>query len=346
MKEMEREQMSQDELKKIRRMSYIKMAAMVGIVVAVLAFGSVAWFTMNREVEGKSVQMVAKDLPFELRVSGSAGLYDDYIPSGFSTDSETSGSHDKIVWQLTSASQMENLWKGSGTPSAEEIRKIKKIESVDYGLSPGDYGQLTFTIVPKTTNGFTATVKPVLSCYKTSYDSNGYQDSSISAMSSSDENDAEAMALLSGHILFFYKYDSDDDGIEEMHLINDSYEIENITTNTDVTIYWVWPNKLSDILELKVDGLDETGCAELRKYFFTKPEIFLATTSTDTADVFDSITLGANATDAQIATAVGAMSRPASTYNGWLARYNNADQIVGDRVAYVLLETIVNKKEQ
>lgn len=330
--------------KRIRRNAYIKMVAMVGIVAAVIAFGSIAWFTMNREVEGSGVQMAAADCPFELRTSGLAGLYDDYITSidsNFSTDSETDGSNQKIIWQLTSDSQIENLWAESGTPSADDLRKIKKIESENYGLSPGDYGHLTFTIVPKSSDGFTATIRPVLSCYKTTYDNDGYQNSSISAMSASNADDAEAMNLLSGHILFFYKYDSDDDDEEEMHLINGSFNVEDITVNTDVTIYWVWPNKLSNILELTVDGLDETGCKELRKYFFTKPDTFLATTSSDGNDVFNGITLSASATDEQIEAAVSSMTSTVATYNGWIARYNNADQIVGDRVAYILLETLV-----
>ena len=44
-----------DELKKMRRNAYIKMVAIVGIIVTALAFGSVAWFTQSREVEGANV---------------------------------------------------------------------------------------------------------------------------------------------------------------------------------------------------------------------------------------------------------------------------------------------------
>ena len=333
----------------IKKLSSVKIIVIALLIISVIVFGSLSWFTMSKEVEGSGTQMRASDMPFELRVSGATGLFDDYISiidPNYSTDSETSGSHEKIIWQLTSNSQIENLWTGSGTPSAEDIRKIKKIESNDYGLSPGDYGQLTFTIVPKSTEEFTATIKPVLSCYKTTYDTIGYQNSTISAMSTSNDDDAEAINLLLGHILFFYKYDSDDDGEEEMHLIDGNFEIEDIISNTDVTIYWVWPNKLNDILELTVDGLDETGCVELRRYFFTKPEIFLATTSLDTTDVLDSITLATTATDEQIEAMVSSMTTTVATYNGWSARYNNADQIIGDRIAYILLETLVKKKEQ
>ena len=59
-----------DELKKIRRDAYIKMVAIIGVVVTALVFGSVAWFTESREVEGAAVQMTAEDIPFELMVIG------------------------------------------------------------------------------------------------------------------------------------------------------------------------------------------------------------------------------------------------------------------------------------
>lgn len=323
----------------------IKPFSMMILVLSLLIFVGVAWFTMNRDVSGSGMGVKSQAAIFEIRTSGSVGLYDSYITSvdaEYSSGTETGGSNgQKIIWQLTSQSQMENLWNGSGTPSADDMKKIQKLESDDYGLSPGDYGQLTFTIVPKTASGFDAIIQPQVTCYKTTYDSDGYQSGTITAMDSTNADEKEAMDFLSGHILFYYKYDSDDDGTEEMHLIKDSFTVENITTDTDVTIYWIWPNRLNNILELNVEGLDSTARTELRKYFFTKPEIFLAKTSSDSASVFDGITLGADATDEQITAAVSSMTSPASTYSGWSGRYNSADQTIGDRVGYIMLEVQV-----
>ncbi|MBE6869596.1 MAG: hypothetical protein E7494_12705 [Ruminococcus albus] len=337
------------EKKKNQKKSLIKLGTMGVITLILFIFSSIAWFTMNKDVgtSGMGVKTVAS--PFKLRTSGSVGLYDSYITtidSGYSTGSETGGNNgQKIIWQLTAQNQMENLWNGEGTPTAEEMRRIQKLESESYGLSPGDYGQLTFTIVPKNDTGFTAKIMPQVTCYKTTYDSEGYQSGTITAMDEEDDDDAEAMSFLSGHIRFYYKYDSNNDGIDEMHLITDTFNIENITTDTDVTIYWVWPNRLNNILELNVEGLDSTANAELRKYFFTNPSIFLATTSSDSATVFDSITLGSNATDEQITAAVSSMTSPASVYSGWSGRYNSADQTIGDKVGYIMLEVQVEPDE-
>ncbi|MBQ6638901.1 MAG: hypothetical protein IJH82_09680 [Lachnospiraceae bacterium] len=323
----------------------IKPFSMMILVFSLLIFVGIAWFTMNSDVSSGGMGVKTAALPFELRTSGSVGLYDNYITtvdSGYSTGSETGGNNgQKIIWQLTSQSQMENLWNGDGTPTSEDMRRIQKLESDAYGLSPGDYGQMTFTIVPKTTTGFTAKIKPQVTCFKTTYDSDGYQSETITEMDEDDDDDLEAMNYLSGHIRFYYKYDSDDDGTDEMHLITDTFTVENIVADTDVTLYWVWPNRLNNILELNVEGLDSTANVELRKYFFTNPSIFLAKTSSDSATVFDGITLGSDATDEQINAAVSSMTSPASTYSSWSGRYNSADQIIGDRVGYIMLEVQV-----
>lgn len=328
-----------------RRNIIIKFVIMMVLGVTLFIIATIAWFAMNTDTDSSGMGVRTETSLFELRASGASGLYDSYITtidSDYSTGSETGGNNgQKIIWQLTSQSQMENLWDGTGTPTAEDLRRIQKLESDAYGLSPGDYGQLTFTIVPKTTTTFTAEIKPQVTCYKTTYDSDGYQSSTITEMDADDDDEAEAMKFLLSHIQFFYEYDSDEDGTEEMHLITDSFTIENITTDTDVTIFWVWPNRLNNILDLTVEGLDSTANAELRKYFFKDPSIFLTTTSSDSATVFDSITLGSNATDQQINAAVSSMTSPASVYSSWSGRYNSADQIIGDRVGYIMLEVQV-----
>lgn len=333
------------EQKSKRKKALIKFGSMAVLAAVVVVFATIAWFAMNRETSTSGMGVKTAGMPFELRTSGPAGLYDDYIDPEYTNDLET-GTSGKIKLRLTADNHMENLWNGEGdAPSAEQMRKIKKLESEAYGLSPGDYGQITFTIVPKVSGGFDAKIQPKITCYKTSYDNDGYQNETVIEMDAEDNDEKEAMDFLSGHVLLFYKYDSDDDGVDEMHLIDDSFTVDNITTNENVTIYWVWPNRLNNILELSVEGLDSNANTELRKYFFTKPEIFLAKTGADSSDVFDSITLGNDATAEQVSAKVETMTSPVSAYNSWSARYNSADQIIGDRVGYIMLEINVEPSE-
>ena len=167
-----------NELKKMRRNAYIKMVAIVGIIVTALVFGSVAWFTESREVEGSSVQMTSNDNMFEIKTTGQAGLYDSYISRldpKYSNATQTSNSNQKITWHLSKGSQdtegnMNNLYTDEGTPDLSEITKL---DSSDYGLSPGDYGTLKFSIVPKTAGAFSVEVRTDMACFKTEYYESG-----------------------------------------------------------------------------------------------------------------------------------------------------------------------------
>ena len=137
--------------KKARNALLVKLSAMLIVTAIILIFSSIAWFTMNREVIGNGMEMTASDLPFELKTEGSAGLYDDYFQlfdTEYQSENVTSGTNNKMIWQLSSQSHMDNYWTGTGTPTKDDLDKIKSIESSDYGLSPGDYGQIKFTVVP------------------------------------------------------------------------------------------------------------------------------------------------------------------------------------------------------
>lgn len=135
-----KENMSQDELKKMRRMSYIKMVAMVGIVVAVIAFGSIAWFTMNREVEGEGVQMTSSDLPFEIATKGSKGIRNQSRLEAVDDDNKPG-----IITPIVEDEQTVNYYTTSGTTGKIMLR-------YDAGASeigPGGRGQLNLYLVPK-----------------------------------------------------------------------------------------------------------------------------------------------------------------------------------------------------
>ena len=339
-----------NELKKMQRASLLKMIVIAVIVVLFVVFSSIAWFTQSREVAGTGTQMTAADLPFDVRVTGYSGLYDDYFSqfdSEYSDDTSTSSDSQKIKLRLTSSRQMNNLYNnGSGAPSSSEMRKIQKIDSEDYGLKPGDYGELAFIIVPKSDQEIDITAQLKTTCYRTEYDSNGYQkDNSFTRMVATNEDDLPSINFLSGHIVYFYKSDTNDDGIEEMHLIkNQTFDVEQITEDREVVLYWFWPKKLSDILDLTVEELDETGCLELREYFFENPELFLQPINDN--ESFANIKLAPNATNEQIEGKIAIMKETNQIYNSYISKYNNADQTIGDNVGYIMFEIALDLKEE
>lgn len=345
---------NRDGLKVIKRKFIVMLVAMGVFVAAILVFRSTAWFTSNKDVSGNGMQMTAGDMLFELKTSGSSGLYDEYFEkfdSEYQHGTETAGANQKLIWQLSSGSNMNNYWGGENAPTEDELNNIKRIESFDYGLSPGDYGQIKFTIVPRDkTQTFSVQIHPEMTCFRVDYyttDDNNQghlagdqNDDTFARMESDKEEDKEALKFISGHLLYFYEADTDGNGTNEMHLMGkDGFLIENITDNTDVIIHWVWPESLSNIINEEVEGLDTAGASALKHYFFENPDIFLKKAENDN---FSNITIGADATSEEVNAKSAIITADRLIYSSYRRKYNDADQIIGSNIGYIFLEMSVD----
>ena len=129
------EHKSQDEIKKMRRGAYIKIVAAVGFIAAVLAYGTISWFTMNKENNASGMGVKVDAGGFELIVparTGAETYYNDEINGlGYLTgDDELSTTSGAIRWVMRDEST--------------------DTSSVDYkGFRPGSYGKMEFYLVPK-----------------------------------------------------------------------------------------------------------------------------------------------------------------------------------------------------
>lgn len=293
---------------------------------------------------------------FELRTSGSAGLYDDYIArvdSEYSSGTETTPSSSKLILQLTNTHQMENLWKKNTLPTQDDLDNIKKIESTQYGLSPGDHGVLKFSIVPvrEDSGSFSVLIKPVITCYKTEYYTTddtghtaGHQKDVINVMDPDDANEGAAIGFTKTHISMYYLADEDYDGVKEMHLISeDGFVVSGINDVTEVEIYWFWPEELSNILELDIEDMDTSGATELRKELFASPDSYLE--KIIESDDFSSIEIAKSGVESARDTKAQEIIDSPTTYTFYSNRYNNADQTIGDKVGYIMVEIIADQAD-
>lgn len=126
---------------KMRKSAYVKLAMIILFLLIVAVFSSIAWFTMNREVEGSGTQLTASDLPFEVKVSSPNTNSPDYsalLQSKFSYDVthlETGGNIGCIKCLMNDA-------------TADPANPMR-------GMQPGSHGTITFQIKPKTTGTYT-----------------------------------------------------------------------------------------------------------------------------------------------------------------------------------------------
>ena len=134
---------------KKRKARLIKLGAMLAMTAIVLVFVTIAWFTMNREVQTGSMAVKAGGSPFELEVRGidtyienkdDFSKADDDYEYGVDMETldafQTSGQYEKIIWRKTASSP-------SGTTS-DDGHYAK-------GLEPNSHGKLTFWVVPNDT---------------------------------------------------------------------------------------------------------------------------------------------------------------------------------------------------
>lgn len=329
----------QDDGKKGFFIPLIKTFSMMILAMAVLIFVSLCWFAMNESVGTNGLMVKARKSLFELKTSGSAGLYDGdgflgEVAPGYTSALTTEGVQG-IKWKLVSnESEMNNLYKGQGDPN---LREITRLDSDQYGLKPGDHGTLKFTIEPKTTDELEIQCVTATTGYKATYDVDNYKTNAPMTLVS----DEQIVHFLSSHILYFYM---GTDNHKHMLTEEGFTEIVNNGLDKEVTLYWVWPATLLEILNENIDGLnDRTAAVEVKRFFFEHPEYFLKPIGEVSFDAFTVECLEDKAAeDAEIAQVIQLVSN--RNYNQYGAMYNDADQAIGDNVNYILVELFAGLK--
>ena len=240
-----------DQWKIFFRTGIIILAAVI-VIIAV----SIAWFTMNNQVEATGTSIQAAGSEFELAAAGTDGTYDKLLEvspgAGLEVGNKnylsTDGSHTSISWAITADSNMRNE---SGQPQ---------------GIEPGSSGKMTFYIISH---------KEGLLDVKLNLSFTGYQATEENVSTANlKEIDGTAQQLLEGHILLFAGYDeklnsykgwiSKDAGSWSMDLGTEGKTISlqedgngELTWKTEnakkdkaypVTVYWIWPERLESYL--------------------------------------------------------------------------------------------------
>lgn len=306
------EKADSEEEKKKRKLLIIKI-----IPVAVLAFiliaVSLAWFTIDKALDLDSFGMKSVDSPFELKTVGSANvlkaeILDSNDYSKVSDESNiTSDENNKIYWLLDEESGMTN------------------------GINPGSHGKLTFYVVPKQSGDLEIQFKLSITGY--AENKNG---DSVSYEKVTDEN---VTSFLNGHIMFFEKYDG------STHTYSDFLSDETFTRTfkdckadvpQEVNVYWVWPNTLGQILMKSTDEnlteknvlFDDNSEERLNfaEYIKGNLSLFLSgdADKEQNKTVIEIILKG----DKYSTTQLSSLS----------SMYNDADEKIGTKVQYILVE--------
>lgn len=305
---------------------------------AVFAFilMTAAWFVNNSRVQAGSAMVLATaDRKFELAAVGTTGKYDDILKSilgdivqdgddwSFTegkTGTKTSNSKGDIVWVMSSDQNLKNNTE-NGT------------------IEPGSSGKLEFYVLPKDTSAkhnftFTLTVKGY-------YENNG----SYLPMSSKGNgfDTKKFYKLLSGHIQFFSSRDAKGKygGRLEATATAEGITLTGLTRSTTknetqekVTIYWVWPYYVGDMI--LPDGNGKLSNDEKKALFTYDLRSAIAGEMTDDygkyfEDPIDDKLKG------KIADMVNG-NVDETAYSAIYTAYNNADKYIGENGEYILVQ--------
>lgn len=302
------------ERKKIRKAALIKMVAMFIFCIVVMIFGSIAWFTMNKDVSGAGMGVSTKTIGFKLKSKGTIPMDAAYTAAteyknGIPDDAEnpefyyTGENNDDVKWRMELSS--------------------------DERLEPGECGELTFWVIPDRAN--------------TSLDMNfsaSMRGFTKQGNSWTESTNTTALGYLDTHLLYFTeRYPTPANGATEFSykgLINPDFTKLALTESDPVTIYWVWPNTFKQMMYMDGDAAlggakgiayDAAALAEIQEYV---SDNYTRMFPSGTADLATNIAncCGTTATAEQKAASITVLD----------SAYNTADTVIGGAFQGALTE--------
>jgi len=301
-----------------------------GAVLIVSAVTTVAWFSHNTTVRGTGMQVVVDADNYKLLIQRTTE-YDREYTSGPNNGSAIypgiSDLKEDVLRDTEGYSLTATDTSGAGALAFELVNEdVISMNGVDTRfLSPGSYGTVTFYIQKLTPSDITVDFSLNIGGY-----ADGFDESDNPIITRVDNE--TYLNFLKGHILFFTgretnnndtPLDASDDFYVYTGLIDegtfsfDTTEKTPVTVNAiscyRVTLYWEWPLTYSDITSKVSSGEypSPVGTYLSQKKSFVENEV--------TKSYFLAKNLSS--------------SIPEELNDG----YNDADQIIGDNIQYVVV---------
>lgn len=295
-----------DQLKQLRKDSYLKIAALIGFVAAVVTFGSLGWFASNKENSASGMGVRVQATPFLIETRSQSGYYKTQYDSLHSEAAE---------WMISAEHNLDN-----------HTNAIEADEETP-ALEPGDHGSLEFRVSPQSTNTITVDCLFEIKAYV----EDESEDEGGNTVTNITETENIALAgYLNAHIMLFTGVDQN--GKLTGLIDNNNDQLERILRNqtytkgesTYTTIYWYWPEHLSNLTDSANTIYAPSEHEAVLAYVARNKDGFFKDCSDSNAKVLTDLTNLYN-------------SYSNSTYNHYNLRYDNADLDIGNNLSYVIL---------
>ncbi|MBR6918173.1 MAG: hypothetical protein IKN38_08320 [Clostridia bacterium] len=320
--------MDPEKKKKLKLFGSFLSLAVIAIAV-ILSAGFVfnkalGWFSTNKRVRGKDSVVRIKSESFELAVPLQSQKL-----TAFDTD-------EAIIDYLTTTGGYEFLEETSDPHSAIFCRLSNDTPgSTDREVKPGDYGTISFDLVPKDIDNIVVDFE---------FTMRGYYNNNNSIVELPENSDA--FKLMQGHLLLFktrtqitgksaYYYSDRIEGDLLYDTAEHSADIVTVNGETHyrINLYWIWPETLSQMIfdstnpKLTTLPMFDSAAerADLLDFILdNKDKIFYQYPGVDLDTDFQSLA------DAD------------TNYLDLSDGYNNADQLIGESARYFVVEINAN----
>lgn len=354
------------EKKKNQKKSLIKLGTMGVITLILFIFSSIAWFTMNRETSTSGMGVKAGGPSFELKTTGYYGYFDDWLEDDVGKISEdrahaetppsgTSGS-------ITTAQSATIQWLMTDENNAKNYVTEDTVED-DIGIRPGSFGSLKFSVVPREAETIELSFKLDMIPYRTVYETDGSGAVILDGEGLPTElepeiitGNSDAVTYLKNHVLFFkersgspenYVYSGlipMDETVQLIYLPSEEEGESGTYTSTltfdkvagelqekEITIYWIWPETLAEAVlkgNQQASGVVPV-CGNENLEIFNK----LKENPSNFLDGYNNVIDTDGVANSDLTQTI-----IKNHYSKLSLEYNNADQIIGDNIGYLVLK--------
>lgn len=352
------------EKKRNQKKSLIKLGAMGVLIAVTIIIGSLSWFTQNRETSVSNMQIKTATLPFDIATKGASVRNQAIINSERSEYVEgTSGTY-------SDAKNSEGTYYVGDSlllrfdPARQDGPQTDEDESIPPDISPGSSGELSLYVIPKTNESQKVKVSLNVVAFAEIDDMNNsgekkiieINDASDFANTSAAEDAADyvtAANYLKGHILFFGGQGNTTNPTESSRYyfttpytartFNQTIAAGNEGKAVKVPIYWMWINTLGQIalpdnISSKRNGYpilndSNTGDkAKIKTYLISNKEEIFANSGSNTETYINAVTA-----------TVTAENFNNTAFTELSTGYNQADYLIGTKIAYFLIEVTVEE---
>ena len=348
-----------EEERRKQKKRVVKLVLLMILIALIIVFASIAWFALNKTVGAGGMGVTVSVSSFDIATDGNQVMHRAQFPKADDTYEEGDIGTDGVVVNLDGSEEtLSEYYVSSNSKQNIMLEFTGTSEQSAKELEPGGCGIIKFYIIPSTDGNMNVDINLNIRAFiEKTVTVNGAKQTQLLDISTLTTDSSgltstqiaekqDALGYLNGHIFFFEEEGEPNDATSPYYYkkpITDG--VYHFSRNVEagklypVKIYWMWPKTYGQIA-LK----DNTGSKRSGTPVVEDSEYTVAGERTDKGKLLDLVKAKHQTGDFfnSQTTITSAMIDDSFTNFKELSKgYNNADEIIGTNIRYMMLEITV-----